>query len=402
MPGSGSIDIDDMLEGIAGVDLGLLRTGRLERLQAAMRAHDVEACCFFNQANVRYATGTAVMTVYSSGNFVRCAIVPAEGRLVLFEHPKAMHISGRIVEDVRPMPFWEFTDDPGIEARSWARQIVSAMRETGVRTNRLAVDRLGTPAFLALAEEGIEVVDSGIVTLDAREVKTREEILLIEANADIGVAMLSAFEAALRPGIRERELLSIITDVLLRRGGEYLISRACVSGPNTNPWNLEATDRPVEAGDLVFVDTDAYGIEGYLIDVSRTFLCGEGTGNDRQRDAYHAAHAWLAGARQFVEPGITTQEFARRAPRLPERYLAQRYEVMVHSAGLEDEGPSVAYPEDPQPNPDRVLRQGMVLCLEVYAGEVGGHDGVKLEDQVLVTEQGSRTLVPYPYCDALL
>jgi Xaa-Pro aminopeptidase len=402
MPDSGSAPIDDTLERIAGVDLALLRSGRLGRLQAAMRAHDVEACCFFNQANVRYATGTAVMTVYSSGNFVRCAVVPAEGPPVLFEHPKALHISGRIVDDVRPMPFWEFTDDPRIEARSWARQIVSAMRETGARTNRLAVDRLGTPAFLALAEEGIEVVDSGALTLDAREVKTPEEIGLIEANADVGVGMLSAFEEALRPGIRERELLSIITDVILRRGGEYLISRACVSGPNTNPWNLEATDRPVETDDLVFVDTDAYGIEGYLIDVSRTFLCGEGTGNDRQRDAYRAAHAWLMGARELVVPGITTQEFARRAPRLPEEYLAQRYEVMVHSAGLEDEGPSVAYPEDPQPNPDRVLREGMVLCLEVYAGEVGGRDGVKLEDQVLVTGEGSRTLIPYSYCEALL
>jgi Xaa-Pro dipeptidase len=399
---SGSAHIDDTLERIAGVDLALLRSGRLARLQAAMRAHDVEACCFFNQANVRYATGTAVMTVYSSGNFVRCAVVPAEGRPVLFEHPKALHISGRIVDDVRPMPFWEFTDDPRIEARNWARQIVSAMRDGGARTNRLAVDRLGTPAFLALADEGIEVVDSGALTLDAREVKTPEEIGLIEANADIGVGMLSAFEEALRPGIRERELLSIITDVVLRRGGEYLISRACVSGPNTNPWSLEATDRPVEAGDLVFVDTDAYGIEGYLIDVSRTFLCGEGTGNDRQRDAYRAAHAWLTGARELVGPGITTQEFARRAPSLPERYLAQRYEVMVHSAGLEDEGPSVAYPEDPQPNPDRALREGMVLCLEVYAGEVGGRDGVKLEDQVLVTGDGSRTLIPYPYCEALL
>jgi Xaa-Pro aminopeptidase len=276
------------------------------------------------------------------------------------------------------------------------------MREAGGRTNRLAVDRLGTPAFLALADEGIEVVDSGVVTLDAREVKTPEEIGLIEANADIGVGMLSAFEEALRPGIRERELLSIVTDVVLRRGGEYLISRACVSGPNTNPWNLEATDRPVEAGDLAFVDTDAYGIEGYLIDVSRTFLCGEGTASDRQRDAFRAAHAWLMGARELVAPGITTQEFARRAPRLPEKYLPQRYEVMVHSAGLEDEGPSVAYPEDPQPNPDRVLREGMVLCLEVYAGEVGGRDGVKLEDQVLVTGEGARTLIPYPYCEALL
>jgi Xaa-Pro aminopeptidase len=75
---------------------------------------------------------------------------------------------------------------------------------------------------------------------------------------------------------------------------------------------------------------------------------------------------------------------------------------MLHSAGLEDEGPSVAYPGDPQPNADRLLEAGMVVCLEVYTGEVGARDGVKLEDQLVVTPAGARVLVPYPYCDALL
>ena len=82
--------------------------------------------------------------------------------------------------------------------------------------------------------------------------------------------------------------------------------------------------------------------------------------------------------------------------------MPQRYEVMMHGAGLEEESPSVAYPGDPQPNEDRVLRENMVLVVELYCGEIGGRDGVKLGDQVVVAPQGPKLLVPYPYCDALL
>jgi len=167
------------------------------------------------------------------------------------------------------MPAWEWTDEPSVEATRWAKEIVQAMRERGVAARRLFVDALGTPAFLALGREGIELVDPGRIILDAREVKTPEEIRLMEHNAAIGMKMIGAFEAAIAPGVRERELLAVITDTLLREGGEYLITRACVSGPNTNPWNLEAGDRALEPGDLVFVDTDAVGYEGYFIDASR-------------------------------------------------------------------------------------------------------------------------------------
>ena len=80
----------------------------------------------------------------------------------------------------------------------------------------------------------------------------------------------------------------------------------------------------------------------------------------------------------------------------------QRYEVMIHSIGLEEESPSVAYLEDPQPNGDRVLRENMVLVAELYCGEVGAREGVKLGDQLVLTSSGVRDLVPYPYCEALL
>lgn len=383
------------------VDLALLRASRLERLQAAMRAHDVEACLLFNGPNIRYATGASAMPVWSMSTFVRCALVPVQGRPILFEHPNSIHRSRDSATDVRPMHAWEFYDDPAAEAAIFARETAAAMLELGMG-NRLAVDRLGTPGFLALERSGVVIADSAPVTQEAREVKTPEEILLFERSGEIVMRMLSAFEGALAPGIRERDLLAVLSDTLLRDGGEYLATSTVCSGPNTNPWRAEATDRALEPGDLVYVDTDAVCLEGCFFCVSRTFLCGDVEPTPTQRDAYRAAHEWLLAAQEALRPGITCAEFTERAPRLPERYLAQRYEVMFHGAGLEEESPSAAYPGDRQPNGDRVIREGMILVVELYAGEVGGRDGVKLGNEVLVTAGGAKVLVPYPFRDALL
>jgi Xaa-Pro aminopeptidase len=384
------------------VDLARLRSGRLARLQAAMRAHDVEACLLFNEPNIRYATGASAMPIWSNTTFVRCALVPATGRPILFEHPNSRHLFRGFEADVRPMHAWEFYDDAAAHAAVFGRETMAALRELGVTGSRLAVDRLGTPGFLALQREGIAMVDSAPVTTEAREIKTAEEVGLFERNGGILMEMLANFELALVPGVRERELLAVLADTLLRSGGEHLATSTVCSGPNTNPWRAEATARVIGRGDLVYVDTDAVGVEGCFFCVSRTFLCGGGPATTAQREAYRAAHGWLLAMRELVRPGVTCGELAARAPRLPDKFMPQRYEVMIHSVGLEEESPSVAYPWDPQPNGDRVIRENMVLVVELYCGEVGRRDGVKLGDQVLVTSRGTKTLVPYPYCDALL
>jgi Xaa-Pro aminopeptidase len=302
------------------------------------------------------------------------------------------------------MTAWEFYDDADSRAAAFARQVADALRERGVSSKRLSVDRLGTPGFLALARRGLTLFDSAPVTTAARAVKTPEEISLFEYNGTIVVEMLGRFERAIAPGIRERELLAILAETLLRRGGEHLATSTVCSGPNTNPWRAEATARPLEAGDLVYVDTDAVGVEGYFFCVSRAFLCGaaERPPTPAQRELYRVAHDWIAAMRDLVRPGLTCRELAAKAPRLPARFLPQRYEVMIHSIGLEEESPSVAYPEDPQPNGDWVLEENMALVIELYVGEVGGREGVKLGDQVLLTAGGPKDLAPYPRCAALL
>jgi Xaa-Pro aminopeptidase len=387
---------------VNGVDLERLRAGRLARLQHAMRRHDVEAALLFNEPNIRYATGASAMPVWSNTTFVRCALVPAEGLPILFEHPNSMHLFVELEADVRPMHAWEFSDDIASNAAIFARETVAAMRELGVTDDRLAIDRLGTPGFLALQAAGISILDSAPVTTRAREIKTPEEIEVLAIGGDVVMEMLRDFEAAIRPGVTERELLAVLPGTLLSGGGEHLATNTVCSGPNTNPWRAEATARAVERGDLVYVDTDSVCLEGYFFCVSRTFLCGDASPTREQRDAYRASHDWLEAMKDLVRPGVTCREVAERAPRLPDRYLPQRYECMIHGIGLEEESPSVAYPGDPQPNLDTVLEEGMTLVIEVYAGEVGGRHGVKLGDEIVLTADGPRNLVPYPYCAALL
>ena len=386
---------------IEGIDLRALRSGRLQRLQAAMRERDIEVCLLFNEPNIRYATGASAMPVWSMSTFVRCALVPAEGTPILYEHPNSIHRSRLAAADVRPMRAWEFVDRANEEAAAWAAETISAMHELGLRGDRVALDRLGTPGLLALGRAGVSIVDAASATRAAREVKTPEEIALFELNGAIVMRMLASFEAAIAPGVRERDLVATLSETLLRSGGEYLATNTVASGPNTNPWRAEATARVLEAGDVVYVDTDAVGVEGYFLCVSRTFLCGDVEPTPEQRDVHTEALEWLSAMRQVIRPGLSCAEIAERAPSLPERFLAQRYEVMVHGLGLEEEGPSVAYPGDSQPNPDRVIEPGMVLCVELYAGEVGGRDGVKLGDVVVVTDDGLRVVAPYPFAASL-
>jgi Xaa-Pro aminopeptidase len=236
------------------VDLDRLRTGRLARLQTAMRERDVEVCLLFNEPNIRYATGASAMPIWSNTTFVRCVLVPAEGRAILFEHPNSMHLFGGYAVDVRPMHAWEFTDDAETHAVTFAEETIAAMHELGVPEDRLAVDRLGTPGFLALQRRGVTIVDSAPVTQEAREVKTPEEIALFELGGAIVMDGLAAFEAAIEPGVRERDLLAVLVDVLVRGGGEHLATSTVCSGPNTNPWRAEATARALAPGDLVYVD----------------------------------------------------------------------------------------------------------------------------------------------------
>ena len=169
------------------------------------------------------------------------------------------------------------------------------------------------------------------------------------------------------------------------------------TGPRTNPWLQEASERRVETGELVAFDTDMVGPFGYCADISRTWLCGDEP-NEQQRDVYRIAHDEVQHNMALMKAGLTFKEFSDRAFRPPEEYVARRYPCVAHGIGMSDEYPKIAYRQDWDDwGYDGVFEENMTICLESYVGEDGGQEGVKLEEQVLITATGAELLSTYPF-----
>ena len=273
----------------------------------------------------------------------------------------------------------------------------AAITEMGAGGATVAVDRFGVPAYLALTRRGIAIRDSAPVMQEARRVKTPQELSFLDVNATMVMEMLAAFEAAIEPGVSERELLAVLAGVMLRRGGEYLATNTVCSGPNTNPWRAEATERRLEPGDLVYVDTDTVGIEGMFFCVSRTFPVDGAppvAGAARRVPGLARVAPGDGGARSG--PAFTCGEL--RPDGTADPGALPRTALRVHGARRRPRGgePERLSPAGPQSNADTVIEQDMALVVELYAGESGGRDGVKLGDQIVVTSDGCPRPVSVP------
>jgi len=180
-------------------------------------------------------------------------------------------------------------------------------------------------------------------------------------------------------------------------GGEWIETRLLSSGPRTNPWFRECSMRPIERGDLVSFDTDLIGPYGYCSDISRTWLCGDKP-TDEQRRLYATAYAQVQHNISKLRPGMSFREAAEKSWPIPEEFLANRYSCMIHGVGLADEYPSIKFlPDFADRGYDGILEPGMTLCVESYTGAHGGREGVKLEEQILITATGVERLSTYPF-----
>jgi Xaa-Pro aminopeptidase len=207
---------------------------------------------------------------------------------------------------------------------------------------------------------------------------------------------------ALRPGLTENELFAMLSDANMRMGGEWMECRLLSSGGRTNPWFQEAGDRVIRPGDLVGFDTDLIGPYGYCADISRTFFCGPGKPSAAQRKLYGLAMEQIHHNIDQVRAGMTLGEFSERAWRIPASYAANRYSCVAHGVGMCDEWPGVAHVQDLAASGyDGMLEENMTICIESYIGEEGGVEGVKLEQQVLVTRTGCQVLTTFPFEDTL-
>ncbi len=388
----------------ATVDLAALRAFRYRRVQQQLAANDCAAALLYNPVNIRYATDSRNMTVWMLHNMGRYCLVPAHGPAVLFEYANrnALAAIPRVpaVAEVRPATihaFFDVAEHAPAVSRRWAAELRELVAERmGRGATRLAVDRTDVLGAAALQGAGFALVEGQRLLELARSVKGPQEVACLRASlavADLGIARL---RAALEPGITEQALWAELHRVNIEHGGEWIETRLLAAGPRTNPWFQEASDRPIRAGELVCFDTDLIGPYGYCSDVSRAFVCGPLAPSAAQRSLHALAAEQVRFNTELLRPGLGFREFTERAWRIPARFAEQNYGCIAHGVGLVDEWPAIGVdPADPLLQ-DGELVPGMVLCIESYLGEVGGTEGVKLEDQVLITERGHEVLSRYP------
>jgi Xaa-Pro aminopeptidase len=327
--------------------------------------------------------------------------------VILFEFTSSRHVTdgSPIVDEVRPCTPWiYFLAGPRTEDKAcvWADEIESLLRQYGGKNRRLAVDRCDPLGAARLLSHGVQLFDAQEAAEQARLVKSPEEIACLQSAMEVCDLAVGRMREALAPGITENQLWSILHETNIAHGGEWIECRLLSSGPRTNPWFQESSNRVIEPGDVVGFDTDLVGPFGYLADISRSWICPGGKSTDRQRKLYHLATQQILFNAELLRPGLSFREFAEKCWPVPDDYLPNRYMMMLHGCGFVDEYPSIAYEADwAEWGYDGVFEEGMVVSVESYIGEVGGPDGIKLEQQVAIGSNGARVLSSIPLIDSL-
>lgn len=380
------------------IDFDALRDYRLGRVRAELARHQVDMAVLTNQLSLQYALDFHEYQLYQTRIPTMLGLIPVDGPIAL---------SGAYNRDYKDvaeyLPSFALSQfDAGLDLTDKAREFAEFLHGRMPLRTRIAVDRLEASVVQALMQVGFDVVDVGGMMEAARSIKSPEEVQLIRHAIAVAKQGMAAMRSALKPGITENQLFSHLHQVNIANGGRWTDGRMLCSGPRTNPWLQEATDRQIQAGDLVGFDTDMVGPYGYFADVSRTWICDADPSRE-QKILYRQAVEEVNYNLSLLKPGLSFKEWSDKAFRQPEIFIAHRYPCLSHGAGMGDEWPKIAYRQDwDKAGYEGEVKQGMVLCVESFVGREDGGEGVKIEQQVLVTENGYEILSDDPLEEAFL
>jgi len=392
----------------AGIDLPAVRRYRLERVRAEMKAHDVQALVLSDPVNIRYATGARNMQVFCARNTPSRYLLVTADRTILYEFTGCLHLAKGFdtIDEVRPAETASFVAaGPNIAARerAWADNMVSQIAELVGRRPTVGMERMNAGVALEMAALGVRIVDAQEPVEMARAIKSDEELKCVIASLRATEMATGRLREAIRPGISENELWSVLHQAVVAMNGDYVETRLLSSGQRTNPWFQESSNKIIGANELIGFDTDVVGCHGYYTDFSRTFHSGPDMPTEAQRTLYQRAYEQIQHNLAVIRPGMSFRDYADKAWDIPEKYFANRYYLSAHGVGMTGEYPYLYHRADfPAAGYDGIILPNMTLCVESYIGEEGGREGVKLEEQLRVTETGTELLSRYPFEEDLL
>ena len=382
-------------------DLESIRAHRIGRVRGQLDAFGYDGVIVMDPLNIRYVTDTTNMQVWVTHNAARYAFMSADGHICLWDYPGCEFLSGHNphVNEVRPAigsTYFLAGNRSEERARAWADDIAAVIATHCGSSARIAVDQVNFAEGRFLAAHGITIERGQEVMELARAIKNDAEIDALRCAAHACASTMAEMHAQLTPGFTEREVWALLHEGNIRRGGEWIETQLLASGPRTNPWFQEASSRTLEAGDILAYDTDLVGAYGMCVDVSRTWLVGATTPTAEQQHVYSLAREQIDRNIELLVPGATFRDLTFDAWMPPiEDY--RHYSCLFHGVGQCDEWPSIYFPADwERAGFDGVIEPGMVMTVESYVGSRHGGEGVKLEEQVVITPTGHDRLFHFP------
>jgi len=381
------------------IDFDRLRSYRLDRVKKELAKRDIGACILFDPVNVRYALDTTNMSIYNMHNLTRYCFIPVNGTVILYEYFNCEHLAKHLtlIDEIRPGITWDYFsvgDQVEDQLNKWTGEVENLMNLHCGKNKRLAIDVSNGPGILALNKIGLEILEGKEILEQARKIKSKEEIQCIKASMEVCEKGVRLMRKELKAGMTEDELWALLHKTNIENGGEWVEGRILSSGPRTNPWMQEASNRIIQQNEIVSFDTDMVGPYGYCADISRTFVEGHKF-NSEQKKIYQMAIDHIHHNGELIKPGLTFKEFVTKSWVLPEAYYGNRYPCIVHGIGLCDEWPMVKYPTEVTDEKGQ-FEKDMTITVESYIGKVGGAEGVKLEQQYLIKENGLELLSHHP------
>ncbi len=382
------------------IDFDRLRRDRMRKVQEALAKTDYGCLLLFDSHNKRYATSTAVASpeVDLMGRF---AVVPRDGEPYIFGFGSEVAAEKLNCPWIKDRTFPAHTTMFGALPKDWGlfenfvKDLEMVLDAQGIdRSAPIGVDLLDGQLITVLLEKGYHIADGQAVMLDARLIKTDDEIQIMTDACAVVDAAFHQIAKALEPGMRETDVQAVGAHELHRLGCQWVLSVQVTSGSRTHPHPHLSSDRLLRPGDLVFLDIQAL-YNGYQTCYYRTLCCGKAT--EKQKNAYNQAYAWLEAGLERIKPGNTTADIVDVWPEAKELGFENESQAFGleygHGLGMGLWEPPIISRAISLDHPVE-LKEGMVIAIETYAGE--GTDGIRIEEELVLTEDGHEVITKFP------
>ncbi len=406
--------INDRYEGI---NFERMRKYRVSRAVEQMKKDGLGCLVTWDAYDIRYISSVYV-TVPMRWTETAAAILLRDGEYYVTEpHPGVWRD-----ETPKDNPWLKGRGIPGrfgpgkqattvAQCENEVKTVARLMAEHGVTNEPLGLDGCTSELLMqeAFKSAGIKVVDGKHTMFEARKIKNQDEVECVRIACANAEAAFADIQAAVRPGIKECDIVGIGMKRLYEEGADEVLEFVCASGERTSPLHVDFTDRMVRAGDTIIIDINGNSFNGYKTCYYRTFCCGKPTAE--QEEIYEQCLSLLNDQLSVIKPGNSTEDIVAKWPRGDQVYHGHPPQYWGYNnweeVGQLNSGHGIGLALHELPNlpshrgagpygPFTKFEEGMVFAPTAGCAYRGWKEGPHIESDIVVTKNGYELLSEWP------